>query len=623
MSQSGQLDVKSPEFKGAKKNQGLVEQAWRVFLMQGAFFSADAPISIRLVDLAEYLTQMGTKTDPKALGKAMDENDHIFAAEGSGDDVVYVTTRSGTPPSAGEDNEQSHDLQERFKVPEPPRERDLLRRSDRPTTLSESELEARSREAEYPEDSWQAAVAAALRDAGSEEESAVETRDASVEGEAERFDVSGLLGEVMPTKQEEEQPAGVDVEEQLVEETAVAAKPEATDEVIEESPVAVPETEIELVDIREATDEELRRAIEEALSQDDEIVRWGDTWMAEERVPRLSRGDIRRLQEFLGEAEGPLTDVDLVQDLRGILPNADEFETERFALNYRMSQESRHFEFVGTASVGRWTTTQLQPIGTDKRRASEIGQDYRFLLEYATPDPNLEEGIIEHVLTFYEYNLGVLPYDANFQTLLPAAAFDGQRATRLTFESPATYETFDIELRYPTGNRGGYLIGFERFFQDNLVPGAVLTIEATDDETHFVIEYFQMSRQDRKLLHFDTKRNKYVFKQSTYYCATQDEMLIEDNHFERLANVEPLSEGVKRNPDQVVAATFERIGERIQDGDAMKYRASFVDLLAVANVERPVSAALLKDILESGSNPEFQPDESEEDVYVYAPAKTE
>jgi len=154
------------------------------------------------------------------------------------------------------------------------------------------------------------------------------------------------------------------------------------------------------------------------------------------------------------------------------------------------------------------------------------------------------------------------------------------------------------------------------------VPGAVVTIEATRDrETHFIIEYFQISRQDRKLLQFNERRERFVFQSTTYFCATQDDMLLDDNHFERLADITPLDEEGRRHVDQVVRATFERVGARSEEGDEVRYRAGIVNILAAANIERPISEPYLRDVLLGGAYPEFISDDNEEDVFVYvAPA---
>jgi hypothetical protein len=460
----------------------------------------------------------------------------------------------------------------------------------------------------FAADSWQAAVAAQLRKVSQEtpaaEEAAAElelTEEALAEASDEMVEEAAGLAAALAKLAETEE-----LEEEFEDE-------------VEELVAEVPAGALDVVDASTATDEELFDAIRFDLSREAEVARWGDQWLLESNVPRLSRGDLRRVQEFFEDAEGPLTDVEIVENLRGIRPNADEFELERFALNYRLSREVRDFEYVGTATEGLWATLRMGIVGTERRKASEIGQDYRYLLDYRTPDDDLEPGIVEHVLTFYEYQLGVLPLDANLATIMPQPAFNEQRAARLTFELPQTSELVVAELRFPTSNRGGYIVGLDDFYAANLVPGALVTIEATDRDSHFIIEFFQMSRQDRKLLQLDERKGRYVFQNTTYYCATQEEMLLTDGAFPRLADTEPLDDRTRRRPELVVAKTFERVGDNIGEADAPRYRASFFELLAGANVERPISSKFLRDILEGGAYPEFNTDD-EPDTYIYAPS---
>lgn len=605
----------APEFNGTKAVKELAERVFQAFTLSGRFYPIDAPITLTEESLLEFLNETGKSATANALSKAVDENDHIFQRSETDDGVAtIVTTRRGIPPgqSADDSEADSHTLQARFTTPEAPRKRDLSQRAERLEQRIATSKESAEPVSEFAPDSWQAAVAAALREAADDVEPEGTTPDVRIVDSGQR-----------PTPTADVDELGVELEgaptvEPIVEaEEPVTESEEPPEEVVTAEEPAAEELEgVEPLDVVTASDAELAAGIEDALAEKDEIVRWGDTWMAESDVARLSRGDIRRLQEFLSESDEPLPDVELVQDLRGVMPGSDEFESARFALNYRMSRETKDFEFVGTAESALWTSRGLTPIGTDKRKAADIGHDFLYLQSYRQPSPEAEEGIVEHVLTLYEFRLGVLPYDADLATLLPPAAFDDQRATRLTFESPQTLETFEIELRYPTENRGGYLVGFEQFFGENLVPGAVVTIEGTDSETHFIVEYFQMSRQDRKLLQLDERKNTFAFKQTTYYCATQDEMLLDENHFEQLKDTAPLSDAVRRHPEQVVAKTFERVGEQLGTVEEPRYQASFFDLLAAANIERPISAEYLRDIL---TGPGFSAGD-EEDVYIHEPA---
>jgi hypothetical protein len=79
-----------------------------------------------------------------------------------------------------------------------------------------------------------------------------------------------------------------------------------------------------------------------------------------------------------------------------------------------------------------------------------------------------------------------------------------------------------------------------------------------------------------------------------------------------------LDERIKRRPESVVAATFERIGEE-RGGN---YSAEFTRLLAGVNVERPLSETLLRTILENDDTGAFSLDPEGDDVYTYVPGNT-
>ena len=410
--------------------------------------------------------------------------------------------------------------------------------------------------------------------------------------------------------------------ERGTEEVAPAVEPAAVTAAPEATPVAEPVVEVE-ADITALSDDDLADLIARTLRSNPTVANFGDLWMVEDATPRLSRGDLRRIHEYILERNQPVVDVDILQDALGIRRDAPDFDVQRFAVNYRLLHEPREFEFVGTETARYWTTTGLPSIGTTKRKASEIGQDYRFLLDLPPVPYAGGEAVVEHVLTFYEYFYGVLPFDEAFQSLFPRALLPDQRAAVIPFESPQTYETFFAELRYPTGNRGGYIAGLEQFFRENLVPGALITVELSDEDGRYLLEYLPISGQDRKLLDLDEKRGIYVFRSTTFYCATQENMLLSENRFPRLANQSPLDERTKRRPELVLARTFERIGDREQLDEGLRYMAILDDLVAAANIERPMSPTLIRSIVRSDAYPMFTEDPDVEDVFYYEPQDDE
>lgn len=564
-----------PEFAGTKAQKTLAERLFTVFHAHGRFFSEFAPITLTVDQLAELMSRREPDESDwaKKITDALKANPSIFARTDRSDQVAFTTTRAGIVPTETEVYDSRQMLAHRFQNPEPKRAIPPTRRSSsRPSFILDSE----GRDDALPFE-WQ---------------------------------------DVTPTEVREAQAAS---RVSTPEPTHVPVEPSAGD--FDEPEYVVPAAPIvsESADVSSATDEELAEAIRSSLSREMSIAQWGELWMNEDKVQRFSRGDLRKIEDLLRDQDGIATDEDIVSDILSLRPGTPEFDAARFAINYRMSRETREFEYIGTETAGVWSLANQATIGTTKRKASEIGQDYRFLLDYRTPDESIEEGLIEHVLSFYEYNYGVLPLDANVATLMPRPGFAEQRAARITFESPQTTETVVAELRFPTSNRGGFIAGLEDFFAENLIPGAVVTIESTDRPNHFLLEYFRVSGEDRKLLHLDERKGKYTFRSTTYYCATQDDFVISEGRFPKLADAKPLDERTRRRPEQVLAATFERIGENIGSDDAPRYTASIGDLHVAANIERPLSLELLRDLLTSGTYQEFSADESNEDVYRYQP----
>ena len=120
------------------------------------------------------------------------------------------------------------------------------------------------------------------------------------------------------------------------------------------------------------------------------------------------------------------------------------------------------------------------------------------------------------------------------QALLPAPLLPNQRSAVLTFECPQSYTTYLVELRYPTPNRGGFILGLDDFYTENLVPGAVISIARTENDGHYRVEYLAEPGQNARLLELDERRaQRYVFRPTTYACGVDERMLLTEERFGR------------------------------------------------------------------------------------------
>jgi hypothetical protein len=394
--------------------------------------------------------------------------------------------------------------------------------------------------------------------------------------------------------------------------------------VVSEPPAPVAEVRrmpsIAVSDVSGFGDAELAAAIEERLSTDVRIATFSRQWMTEDRVPRLSRGDLRRIKEYIQEQEQPLTDDVLVQDVLGVRPNSPDFDLMRFAINFRLSREHRDFDFVGTNQQRFWSTSTLPQIGTTRRKPNELGTDYRYLLDETPADvvPHSIDSVL-HVVTFFEYYHGLLPFDAEIQALLPAAVSAEQRTAMLTFETPQSYTTFLVELRFPTPNRGGFILGLDDFFSENLIPGALIQIQRTDNDGHYRVEFLPATSQTARLLELDERRSqRYVFHDVQYACEVEDSMILTEERFPGLANERPVDEKIRRRPESLVSTIFERVGQKVGPG----YSASFDELYASVNVERPFSEKLLRRVLDTDESGAFAKDPDNDNAYSFVPSNS-
>ncbi len=553
-------------FSGNANEQKHAAELFRLLQSAGRFMAVNAPIRVSLDAAAEFL-------DGKGIGRtellaAIAANPGTFSLDESGETPVIVSTRAGTLGGARV-VDRSHDFAQRMMTPAPKRE------------IADSTLRPRPR----MDSNW------SIFD--------VQTTDL----DARPVTHAPAFGLTAPVEDAIAEEAEAEIEE------IVAAEPART--------ITVPVAPTPTTDVSDASDADLEAALIERLGADGQVAMFDGQWMLEDRVPRFSKGELRRLKDYIIEQEQPLTDEVLIQDVLDVRPRSTDFELMRFALNYRLSKEHRDFEFVGTSGQRFWSTSALAPIGTGLRKPNEIGTDYKYLLEEAPAEPHYRSRKeLNHVLTFYEFTLGLLPYDGEMMELLAPPVTPGQRTAVLTFECPQVYTTYLVELRYPTPNRGGFIVGLDDFYKENLVPGALLSIRASENDGHFVVEYANAASQSQRLLELDERKLRYVFRPTSFSCGVFEESLLTEDLWSGLNGEKPLDEKTRRRPEAVVAATFERLGKQFEGGG---YTGSFAQLFAGVNIERPFSETLLRSILENDDTGAFAKDPDGPDDYTYIP----
>jgi len=663
-----------PSFTGTAGQSALAAQAFDLMRRQGMLYAADAPITVPLDRLVQGLTRHYPKLSAEKLRAqvvtALDANPAVFTRQETGETVAYVTTKSGGGAANVLDqtrymfrqrlNGEARDVteQESHELTEGWIAQAQARTSDAFTIFQEPAAEA----AVAGRWSGPADIAAFVAPAHP-----VPAADAMVF--EPDLNVPWVPAEPLPPveavrAEEQLPPSGVPdappapemVAETLPMPTDVAVLDEpiqAAEPAPVVAPVPVPTapvrpvappappapprpvrftlptadgvTTVDLAGDLDAIlaehDAGLTAMLGKALGEDFRFASFGGDWYPEDHVERFSKGDFRRVKDYLIETQEALSDRAFLSDVLNRRDTDPDYERLRFSLNYRLLREKKDFEFVGIPGDRLWIVAGASPVSAPKRKPSELGLDFRYL-EDATAqalEPPVPAGTTtwDHALTYYEYESGLLPYSPTARALLPPPMLEDQRAALLRIEVPSLFINFPVELRYPTGNRGGYIVGFDAFFGEYLVPGATFTLEATDQANVLILRFERTAAQEDSLLQYDERRSRFVYRPTTFYAAVSPDWVLREERFARLDSLKRLDESERKKGEAIVSKAFELVGA---EGEG-RYMASLTDLLPVVNLERPFSPGALRAILETSHHSGFESDPETAGAYFYDPTK--
>ncbi len=671
-------------FQGSASEQGLAEEVYRLMTTQGSFFALDAPIKQTLANLTDFLASKYQRSHAdiaSQIDAALRANDTLFQRQEIESGVLYVTSRQGAyVPRSDAD---THSFRQRLHEPDHPLPIDdisVVVSTSRPaiTTVEpvfvsdywqvqagmapvnpvsvSIDFGHASTVPTMPVSAGDVAAAPKLVVAVPEPVAAPERVVAPPEpvvappepvvAAPERVVatpepvVATSKPTAAPKPTVETKPATAP--EPVAAPERVAATPEPV--VVVQKPVTIRPDRNTVITLPEGLAIDLRRSVPEILAEygaqlekiladrlDQDplrrIVSFGRSYYPEASVINLGKNDLRKIRDYILERNEPLPDTEIIADLYYHNPRQSDYEGFRFSLNYRLCRE-KDFEFVGVEGARLWSTKGLPPIGGKRVKAAEMGQITSYLaegydnsLELQSAEAITKSGALNRLLTFFEWEYGVLPFDASIAALIPTPMLPDQRSAVLRFESPQHYTTYLVEVRYPTGNRGGWLQGLEEFFREHLVPGALITISRGSEPNQFTISYEEAAETSDRLLTLDEKKNKFAFANLTYYCAVDVDQVPSQSRFGRLKNLKSLPMGERRKSEIVLEHIFEVMGEQAGTRSDPRYTLSLGDLLLSYNVLRPGSRSLLESLLVNGES--FSPDEQNPGKYVFIPAPRE
>lgn len=590
------------EFAGSAEEQALARRVFEVMIGQGSLYARDALIRQSLVNLAAFLAEQdGSSSEAllPGLDAAIRANPTIFSREERDDQVIIATSRRGI--STGRAPDLRHTFAQRLYEPVRP-----LPVEDINNIVTTVRPPLTTVEPVQISNYWRALAGQPV------------ASEALV---------------VPPAEQPAEQPA------ELTPAADVAAPAIAQPVEVPPAPVApaapaLSPTTILLSDgtrvdlklpaaeLMAQFGEALKAEVAAAIAEDPlrRVLSFGTTYYTSDALPTFGKNDLRRIRDYIVEQGEPMSDIAILSDVYRERPGTNSFETFRFGLNYRLTRE-KDFEFVGTEGLNLWSAKGLPAIGSKRVKASDLGQFYAFQVDGYDESQPAADGVVNHYLSMFEWEYGVLPFNHAFAAIMPPPLLPDQRTVALRIEAPQHYSTYLAEVRFPTPSRGGWIWGLEDFFREYLVPGTLITLSATEEPNSFTIAYEEIGGVEDKLLHFEEKRNRFVFLPVTYYAAVDEDLLPSQRRYNKLRNLKALPMNDRKKPDLVLEHAFETLGEQLGTKDEPMFWIQFSELHLGINVLRPMSQAYLEHLL--SQDPAYYADEATVGAYYYKPAPAE
>lgn len=370
------------------------------------------------------------------------------------------------------------------------------------------------------------------------------------------------------------------------------------------------------------------------LRESPEFVSFGEEWFLRGFLLPIEEGHLNLAEAVLDLAGGFSRVEEILQVLE--LPEESSRAVQTFSANYALfTDEQGRFEFAGAQDRTEWRLPRVadfKPLRFEKG-PMDIARDHVLdeVVEIVADGTAVSEagaGVRQwsHVLTFYDWYWGHLPYDKGASELFAGPLFEDQRSVRLQFVFSGSDEVLPVVLYYPRERELGWLGSSElrRFFEvQELVPGATVVIESTassDSEGLYRISYYPAPATRLEMLDYE-EGGQPVFRRMNVRCEVEEEMSLPRSRFTALETLKLLDQDERRVMASLLAAAFQRVAEKILRGLGIVYRASFADLFVATNIERPFPGTILGAIFEQGVYPCFYVDE--EGFYIYDPNQSE
>jgi hypothetical protein len=378
----------------------------------------------------------------------------------------------------------------------------------------------------------------------------------------------------------------------------------------------------------------VRPVLLRGLRDSPEFADFGEEWFLRGFMLPIEEGHLNLAEAVLDLAAGFSTAEKILEVLE--MPPDTAEAVQVFSLNHALRSDTQsRFRYAGTKTRMEWCLPRVadsRPLRFG-RGPMDIYRDHELdhVVEIVSdesmqPNGRGDNDEWSHILTFYDWYWGHLPYDQVAMDLLVDPFLEDQLCARVHLRFGSNEEPFPVVVHYPSEERLGWWGSAElrNFFEEKeLAPGATISVRrtsASETEGIYRIDYLPGPATRVEMLDYDERRQP-VFRRLSLKCAVDEEMALPRSRFSALEALRFLDETERRATALLLKTAFQRVGEKLLRGLGIVYRASFADLFVATNIERPLPWTTLQAIFEQEVYPCFSIDD--DGLYLYDPGKSD
>jgi hypothetical protein len=368
------------------------------------------------------------------------------------------------------------------------------------------------------------------------------------------------------------------------------------------------------------------------LRESAEFVNFGGEWFLRGFLLPIEEGHLNLAEAVLDLAAGFSGAQDILSVLE--MPTETSQAVHMFSLNHALASDSQgRFKFAGTKGATEWClprVAEAKPLRFERGPASisldHVLDDVIDIVPDGATQPDGDVQTWSHVLTFYDWYWGHLPYDLRAKLFLVEPLLEGQSCARVHLRPSAGGDPFPVVVYYPSERQWGWWGSTElRSFLESheLAPGATIRVRRTGpagDLGAYEIDYLPGPTSKMEMLDYE-EGGKPVFRRLSLKCQVDEEMSLPRARFSALEALGLLDDSKRRVTSLLLKTAFQRVGEKLLRGLGIVHRASFSDLHVATNIERPLPATILEAIFRQNVYPCFYVDV--DGYYVHDPGKSD